>query len=858
MSGSIGTAYFSVAPNMSGVQGKIAGGLRGSGSQFAQQFGGEISGKSAFIIGAVAGIASAASQKLASLISGSFGDAVSRVDTLAQFPKVLQAMGVGSDEAKAATDKLSRSLQGLPTGLAEGASGVQQFIAAGLDANKATDAYLAMNDALLAGGSNAQDTQIVMESLTRALSGGSTQATTIQAALSRMPTALQGLERQTGKTAGELYKFYAANPKQLADDLINLDKNGGGGLASLAEQAKQATGGIGTSFKNMQNAISRGLASIIQSVGQTNISAAISGIGTAFEKVLTGIAKFIAFLDKSGAALPIFIGGFTAFGVAVIASMIASSAAVGVFIASLAAAAIAALPFLAIGAVIGAAAFLITKNWDKIAPVVDRVKAAFGNFWEATKPVRDFIANQLKSAFDSLVKIGGQVGTALKPLIDGLKGILANKTVQTVLKVIGVALLAIVAAPIVAFFGIMIASITVLSKVLGFLANHFTVIKVIAAVIFSPFIAAIAIAILSVKLIIATVKLLAAVFTTVFNAIKTVVTTAFSVISTVWNSVLAPVLNVMLTIIQTIFGIYIKVWAAIALVVVGTMFIIGGIIANVMQAIWGVISSVWNAIYGVISSVIGFITGVITNAWNFYYGIISSVLSAIWGVITSVWNSVSGFIGGVLGTIGGIIGGAWDWIFNRVSTGLQNIWNAVTGVFNSVVSFVGGIGGKIVGAIGNFGSLLYDKGKDLVQGLLDGAGSLLSKVGKFFLDKLPGWIQGPFKKALGISSPSKIFAGYGGNIAEGLVNGINSRAGSVTKAVSDMADKAMGGFGVNGLTPAAVAVATPANSAAYSTLGNGTPAHGGKGNTIIQNNTVNTNVDLQKVINDMTWELNRS
>ncbi|SEC98945.1 hypothetical protein [Arthrobacter woluwensis] len=37
----------------------------------------------------------------------------------------------------------------------------------------------------------------------------------------------------------------------------------------------------------------------------------------------------------------------------------------------------------------------------------------------------------------------------------------------------------------------------------------------------------------------------------------------------------------------------------------------------------------------------------------------------------------------------------------------------------------------------------------MIQGLLNGAGSLLSSIGSFFLNQLPGWIVGPFKAALG-------------------------------------------------------------------------------------------------------------
>lgn len=45
---------------------------------------------------------------------------------------------------------------------------------------------------------------------------------------------------------------------------------------------------------------------------------------------------------------------------------------------------------------------------------------------------------------------------------------------------------------------------------------------------------------------------------------------------------------------------------------------------------------------------------------------------------------------------------------------------------------------------------------------------MASTIGSFFLNLLPGWIVGPFKAALGIASPSKVFRGYGRNLVEGI------------------------------------------------------------------------------------------
>jgi len=373
-------------------------------------------------MGVVAGIAQSVVTKAIDSISTSIGSAVTRVDTLENFPRVLKAMGTGSEEAKAATDRLSKSLEGLPTSLQDGAMGVQQFVAAGLSADKATSTFLAMNDALLASGGNAQDAGIVMDSLTRALSGGSTNATTMQAALSRMPTALQGLQKATGLSADELYRLYAANPQKLADDLIALDKNGGGGLSSLAEQAKEATAGISTGMTNAETAVTRGVASIITAIGSENIANAITSIGKAFETSLKGVTGFINFLKSNQEALTVFTGAITGLAVAI---AVALAPAIWGAVVAFGALALAAAPFIIAGAAIGAVAYVIMSNWSGISSfftgIWDGIKAglqAVGDFftvvWATIQSTVSGVINWISTNWPLLLAIiTGPIGVAV-------------------------------------------------------------------------------------------------------------------------------------------------------------------------------------------------------------------------------------------------------------------------------------------------------------------------------------------------------------------------------------------------------------------------------------------------------------
>lgn len=247
---------------------------------------------------------------------------------------------------------------------------------------------------------------------------------------------------------------------------------------------------------------------------------------------------------------------------------------------------------------------------------------------------------------------------------------------------------------------------------------------------------------------------LAPLFSAVFGLIASVVKLAWSIISaifTVWVTVLSaffgPPLRALLALFQWVFGAiwtFIQwAWGKISEGAVATW----NNITAFLSAIWGGIKTaaewVWNAIMGVITAVWDFLKPYVMTAVNFIAMILSKAWDGISLAVSTVWNTIKSIIDVVWEAIKKIITAARDRVI-AIIDGIKVIVDKIRGFFDelkaaasggtdSLMAFVKGIPDRILGALGDLGKLLFNKGKELVQGLIDGIahmiGALKDKVG---------------------------------------------------------------------------------------------------------------------------------
>ena len=216
--------------------------------------------------------------KVFSVMAGSMDAAISRFDTMQRFPKVMESFGYSAEESTANVNKLSEGIQGLPTKLDDVVNTAQRMTAMTGNLGKSTDATLALNNAFLASGSSASDASRGTDQYLQMLAKGEVDLQSWRSLQESMSTGLQMVAKEMGYTGEaattDLYAALKSGDvtfREFQNQLIDL----GTGTGTLADLARKNSEGIGTSFQNLGNAVTVGVAGVIDSFD--NLSEEVTG-----------------------------------------------------------------------------------------------------------------------------------------------------------------------------------------------------------------------------------------------------------------------------------------------------------------------------------------------------------------------------------------------------------------------------------------------------------------------------------------------------------------------------------------------------------------------------------------------------
>jgi phage-related protein len=784
----LATAYISLVPTMQGVQGQVAAALLPAGAEADK------AGKSSggMFAGGFAGALGAAAIGVAAGAAAVGGAAIGLYKVGAIFDDVTDTIRVGTGASGAALDGLvaiSRSVgASVPTSFEKAGQTVtdlnQRLGLSGSTLNTVAQQYIQAGNIL--------GTDVDIASTTAAFSAFGIEGANVEGAMD----SLFRVSQATGVGMNELASTVQTNavPMQnlgfsFADTAAlagSLDKAGlntqqtmgamGKSLVTLAKAGeepqaafKRTTGEIGNFIKSGDTAGALDLASkvfgtkgatafvgALQS-GKINLDDLTASAGLTGDTILglgqeTADAaeswqliknKALLALEPMGTAVYDLAGkglGFLAANMdGVIGKISDFSAGVSGLVSILATGDFKGNPFgLEEDSAFVGFLFSVREAFQTIAPIVGQV---FGTLGTTLGPlIPQFFA--LFSAISPIQTIFQAIAPLLPQLLDVFAQLAAvvGQTLSTALTALLPVFVQLQGVFVSVFQQVLATALPVIVQLVTMLGQTFAQLLPIIVPIITT-LAGLAVTLISqlMPIFMQLVSTVLPMVVTIFGAVLQAIGPLISMIA----GLLIPIIMALMPVVVTIFGV-------IADVIGSVMQIIMGII----QVVTGIISGNWAQVWEGISNIFG-------GIWNAIVAVVTGVFAIIWSVISGGLNAVSRFIGDILGNIGNFFADTW----NNITRGISDFVGGIGKFFESIP-------GTIQGALSAAGTWLFDAGKNIVNGLFDGIKSLASTIGGFFLGLLPGWIVEPFKIALGIHSPSRVFRGLGVNIGQGLLLGV--------------------------------------------------------------------------------------
>lgn len=200
---------------------------------------------------------------------------------------------------------------------------------------------------------------------------------------------------------------------------------------------------------------------------------------------------------------------------------------------------------------------------------------------------------------------------------------------------------------------------------------------------------------------------------------------------------------------------------------------ITSMVGAVKTAGTNVLNSITNALKSLPSKLLSLGKTALSNLKNAITSAKSAVASAGGNILTAIVNAIKNLPSKLL-SLGK---DAITKLGSAISSGVGTIKSKAVSIFNSIVDAAKDIPSKMVSI-----------GKNIIGGIIDGIGSMVSSLYSSIKSALSGLVD-KAKAALGINSPSKVFAQeVGRGIPEGVAVGTEQYTDVAEKAVAGMTD----------------------------------------------------------------------
>ena len=197
---------------------------------------------------------------------------------------------------------------------------------------------------------------------------------------------------------------------------------------------------------------------------------------------------------------------------------------------------------------------------------------------------------------------------------------------------------------------------------------------------------------------------------------------------------------------------------------------------GLIDAIPQLIAAIPLIIGNLIAAIVAELPSIIAMGIDLLFALIDGIIQCIPELVAAIPTLIIAFINGLVNNLDKII-----------LAGPQIIISLITGLIGAIPELIASVPRVIMAIVDTIRNYDWASiGKNIVEGLKNGIANMWSNIKNWFKDKVNGLVGG-IKDALGIHSPSKVFAGIGENMALGLGQGwedeIDGVTGEVTKTL---------------------------------------------------------------------------
>lgn len=288
------------------------------------------------------------------------------------------------------------------------------------------------------------------------------------------------------------------------------------------------------------------------------------------------------------------------------------------------------------------------------------------------------------------------------------------------------------------------------------------------------------------------------------SVIEAVMPAVKFIIEIVWSAIqdiISGALNVIMGLIKVFSGLFTgdfsKMWEGVKQIFKGAIDLIIGWLSlsflggirkllvdlgkNSLNIVRGMWTNIVNAFKSFGTNATNLVSNMVKGVIDFFRNLLNqgiSIFQQLRAFKASIWNAIRE---AVLGVVRGLFNGVrqqFSDMFSTVRNLTHNIKSTIVIIWDEILSFLRGIN-------------LTQIGRDIIQGLINGIGSMASAV----VDKVKSIgesIIGGFKAIFQIRSPSKVLTQIGQWVGQGLANGIASTESTAVNSVKKFGENIVG------------------------------------------------------------------